>query len=424
MDKLRNKFMTLEKELRNNETFSDAFLFLSDGAEESLIIEVENKLGLKLPNEIRSFYKSINGLSLAWSYYKKEDNGVITFAKATVYVPDLEAWVSYPQSKSVPEMLLLMLKKGYFLIDDFGFGNYTLLKIDENGYELFLLQQDGSIDSLPISFERYFHKLVETGGMFFWQMYLIANLKLVFDHLLQDDFILNMGNIFPKAELGDYYTYQLFEQNNLTYVLDRNDYPKEFQRIFLNLPNYLEGPTKLKMKIHGVGLVRKAEAVLGTPLPNSLRAFYLRINGISIRWRHKFSEKHWITANFSILPLEKVLGGVNGGLQTSWKHSAIEYYGISLVDFPEMQGVYVFYLDSEGDIGFKIDNGSYQLYLITDEYTITPLKIGMEEFFDELFNTRGMRGWQVQLAGIYDDSFLEDLQEIFPEADPSLYLSS
>ncbi|MGL5889696.1 MAG: hypothetical protein ACRC3B_07420, partial [Bacteroidia bacterium] len=249
---------------------------------------------INLTEELIEFYNKINGLFISWF----SDTDILCAGR--VYIPDikqLEKYVTKPHQTDLKEYTEY-ISKGYipFDIDNINKyatfvkpkskDDYTIIRI-EPGFKEVVLSD--------LSITNYLSLAISTAGLYHWQNYISDKVHLNYEKYSYDGFY-------------DILTNKLHPDLVARFIVQE----KSVKQISPSDLNTFSVPDGAELRANKINLgcsaieIRKAEIGSGQQLPADFNSFFYACNGLEIHWK---SNSH--TANFELLGIEKIFGGLN-----------------------------------------------------------------------------------------------------------------
>ncbi|MDE1206207.1 hypothetical protein [Tenacibaculum larymnensis] len=407
MINLIDKIKTLEKTFIKN-----AIIFNIKKREplgEKKVIALSKEYNL--PDELVQFYLAYNGLFITWF----SDLDILCTGR--MFIPDLESLKKYfiNTSKTDLKSFSIFIKKGYIPLDVDAINGYvTFIKVEENAYTLIRVDIYHSEIELGISIIKYLEIGIMSGGLYHWQNYISENTYNHFKKYSYDGFVEIIADKLEVKSLDYFHT--KFINRDFTF--------SKIKSIKLNLPEN----SQIKKRKENFGCsnveVRKAEMSIQNKLPSSFVNWAYNINGLEINWNFDSS-----FANFKVIGIEKIFGGVNHGELKKWKNSYATYLGLDDSHEKKYGSFYPFIFEESGHTVFKIENDEVLLYFIKD---LEPIKINLtfNQFINKLYECGGISGWQNLFINQYSKenpeikSLLKNIKICFPDIDIKKFIGS
>lgn len=402
-----------------------------------------------IPENYTNFHESlISAASFNWYVEICDDKNSI-HAKSFDTLSSLYSMLDYrnnfltEESDSFKEkgygssFLFHFFLKKYLCLNNAPGGPYVLMKFIDMDYELHLLFEDGSIYKLPVKLEEYFSLMCKTRGMFMWQAYICEEYPKILLNTEYDGFFENMEHLFPNVDLTNFkHRDKVRRKKTIAQICCKYNYKERFHEVFENLPENLtfhsvNPKCKLAYSSSSIQQIRNVEYHIGRKLPEALKAFYWKMNGLSIKWTANDKDYHKTKqmANFHIASLYEMFGEmINNRIKEDSFMNARKAYEVDKEKNRHLEDKYIFYTDPYCHILLEFvendkmkvwlhhlesDTRSIELELMTDNF---------EFIIDRLLDYRGMFFWNlyVTTGPIEDDSiyiqFKSNTEELFPEA--------
>ena len=170
-------FHGMISDLKSHDRVTDVSMTTFSPVPDFTIETIEHGLGITIPKRVTSFYRITDGLEFSWNWLDDDGQprpggGSHLWGFTEVFDVWLETlWTAPEKADDVDEDFLWSLR-GLDRIDDDETTEMTVLCVEEGypSYDLFIHDpQTGESSLLALSFVDYFHKLLQTRGVYGWQ---------------------------------------------------------------------------------------------------------------------------------------------------------------------------------------------------------------------------------------------------------------
>ncbi|MCC9018696.1 hypothetical protein [Flavobacterium lipolyticum] len=357
---------------------------------------------LKLNDSLLSFYTTANGLFISWF----SDVDILCFGKLNI--PKLETLSDYltKVEKTDLKEYSTYIQKGYIPFDVDIINKFiTFIKPKKENYEIIRLSPDLNEVTLNCTLESYLNLGIKTGGLYHWQNYISEE---VFNHFIKynNDFFYYLVNTKLKPEILE------------SFFSDSGTKTKSFPSIG---GAKFKIPENHKITVYKENLgcsnieIRRAEIAIKDKLNSHFVLYHYRRNGLEISWK---SEAYF--ANFQMLPLETIFGGVLHAQERIWDNNYFKFINADKSFEKKLSKFYPLIIEEAGDTVFSIENEKINLYIISSSFEPQKINLSFETFIEKLYSCGGISGWQNLFIDEYTEKnplykdILKGIEHCFP----------
>jgi hypothetical protein len=434
------RLLALRKELEKKDEFVDVVVSKRPRASKTKIDRAEKQLGRPLPGQLKEFFSQSDGWRIEWKCPNMGPLGTTLTGQSQVY--SVEQIVDHKVltrtesgafefrafwSKKISENKACRLAR-LKVLDDIGFSNYVLMELERDKDEprLYLFTYTQNLVELSLSVSEYLETVLETRGLYLWQQYATTSgdPAVVYDDLFQ-----SMATLFPGADTANLMpagnSFAPTDLNELLRQGTKSDYKQRFDET----EKRLEGKG-VKVNEYArsdgasLGSLAKAAAALDGGLPREMVMFYSALNGLTLQW-----EGEYASGQIRMLPIEEVLGGVDGAFKRDWNNPDDFRNWIWHDHYePEKKAFYQDLRPIESMEGMSVDvtvrfrPQSHPELIVIDEEGEHHLPMTFARYIEALLGFMGLDRWYYAFIGkeaavVRNATLAEQMRRYFPDVD-------